>query len=102
MIPRNRRPTTPGRLLLATYLEPNGISIARFAEACGLSRKHVSNIVNGHAAVSPETAIRFSEALGTTPDFWVNAQRTVDLFDARVKLKAWKPKERYGPGKSAA
>ena len=75
MIPRNRRPTTPGVLLHATYLEPNGISIAKFAEACGLSRKHVSAIVNGRAALSPETAVRFSEVLGTTPDFWMNWPR---------------------------
>lgn len=90
---RKRRPTIPGKVLKAYFLEPRGLSISRFARATGLSRKHLSNIVHGNAAVSPETAHRFATVLDTTPEFWINLQNAVDLWDARTRLKSWKPAE---------
>lgn len=91
MRPRNRRPTTPGELLKELFLEPRGITIGKFAEATGLTRKHISNIVNGHSALSPETAVKFGTVLDTSAELWMNAQRGVDIWDARRKLKKWKP-----------
>jgi addiction module HigA family antidote len=91
MLKRQRRPTPPGVILRAYYLEPRKLSVAQFATATGLSRKHVSNIVHDHAAISPETAVRFAAVLDTTPEFWINLQTAVDLHDARHKLKKWRP-----------
>ncbi len=93
MITRKRRPSTPGQILLKHHLEPNRITVTRFAKATTLSNKHVSQIIHGHAALSPETAIKFAAVLGTTPELWINLQRAVDLWDARQKLKGWKPAE---------
>ncbi|MDE1148736.1 MAG: HigA family addiction module antitoxin [Azospirillaceae bacterium] len=87
MARRERRPTAPGRILQAHYLEPRGISITKLAEATGLTRKHVSNIVNESANITPETAVRFSVALNTTPEFWMNLQNAVSIHDARAALK---------------
>jgi addiction module HigA family antidote len=91
MVMRKRRPTLPGVILRKYYLEPRSLGITRFAEATGLTRKHVSNIVHGKASVSPETAVRFAQVLGTTPQFWLNLQNAVDVADAERKLKRWRP-----------
>src|SRR3954447_26582329 len=90
----SRRPTTPGEILAELYLEPAGISIAKFAEACGLTRKHMSAIVNGRASITAETAARISVVLGTTAQYWLNLQNAVDLYDSQVRLgeTAKKPK----------
>jgi addiction module HigA family antidote len=87
---RKRRPTPPGEVLAELYLKPRGVSIAKFAEAVGVSRKHMSAIVNSRAAITAETATRIAMALGTTAQYWLNLQNAVDLFDARVKLRAAK------------
>jgi antitoxin HigA-1 len=86
-----RKPTHPGVILRNHYLAPRGITVSELARASGLTRKHVSNIVNGSAPISPESALRISTVLGTTPQLWLNLQSRVDLYDARLKLKSWRP-----------
>lgn len=88
---RNRKPTAPGTVLRSYYLAPRGLSISRFSQAAGLTRKHVSNIVNGRAGITSETAYRFAQVLGTTPQFWLNLQNAVDLYEASQKLSSWRP-----------
>src|ERR1700687_549910 len=92
LIRRKRRPTFPGAILREFYLDPRHISVTVFANAAGLSRKHVSSIVNGSATITPETAERFARVLGTTARFWLNLQIAGDLYDAELKLGSWKPK----------
>ncbi len=87
VIERKRRPRMPGKLLHAYYLAPRGLTIAGFARATKLSRKHVSNIVHGRAAISPDTAVRFATVLDTAPQFWLNLQNAVDIHDARKRLE---------------
>lgn len=83
-----RKPTHPGEILQAMYLEPMGIGISDFAEAIGVSRKTVSAIVNGRARVTPEMALRFAMALpSTNADYWLNLQKSCDLFSARRRLE---------------
>jgi antitoxin HigA-1 len=93
MVHSNRRPTVPGTILAKYYLEPRGLSVTQFALATGVSRKHVSNIANAKAAITPAIAVRFARVLDTTPEFWINLQHAVDLFDAQRKLRSWRPKE---------
>ncbi|MBP2232541.1 addiction module HigA family antidote [Azospirillum agricola] len=88
---RNRRPSVPGAILKAHFMEPRGISVTALAEALGLSRKHVSQIINGHKRVEPTTAARLSKVLGTTPRFWLNLQAAVDEWDASEELADWTP-----------
>jgi antitoxin HigA-1 len=83
---RKRRPNSPGEILLDLYLAPHNISIAKFAEAVGVSRKHMSAIVNGRAAITADTAAKMAVVLGTTAQFWLNLQNAVDLFDAEQRL----------------
>ncbi len=83
---RKRRPSSPGEILAELYLAPRHISIARFAEAVGVSRKHMSAIVNGRAAITADTATRIALVLGTTAQFWLNLQNAVDMHDAQQRL----------------
>jgi addiction module HigA family antidote len=87
---RKVRPTPPGEILAELFLTPRKISIGAFATAAGVTRKHMSAIVNGRAAVTAETATRIATVLGTTAQFWLNLQNAVDLHDAAARLKAAK------------
>jgi len=84
------RPAHPGEVLRDMWLEPLGMSIAEAARRLGVTRKTLSLLVNGHASVSPEMAVRLSKALGTSAALWVNMQAQYDLAEAerrRHKLK---------------
>jgi addiction module HigA family antidote len=81
-LPTHRPPTHPGKMLLKEFLEPGGVSITAFAKAIGLSRVAISEIINGRRGISPLTALRFSKALGTTQQFWLNLQLASDIYEA--------------------
>jgi addiction module HigA family antidote len=101
MIKRDRKPTPVGVLLQELFLIPRGISIVAFAEAVGVSRKHISNVIHGRARVEAELATRFAAVLETSPDVWLNAQKSVDLWEARKELKSWKPSRYFPAGEGA-
>jgi antitoxin HigA-1 len=82
-----RRPTTPGEILAELFLRPRKVSIAKFAEAAGVTRKHMSAIVNGRAAITAESATRIATVLGTSAQVWLNLQNAIDLYDAEKRLK---------------
>jgi antitoxin HigA-1 len=96
---RRRRPTEPGRILATYYLDPRGISVSAFAAATGLTRKHISNIVHGHAAITAESAVRFALVLGTTAELWLNLQTAVSLYDAQQRRR---PEVKAGVFKAAS
>lgn len=83
---RTRRPTSPGEILAELYLAPHNVSIAKFARAVGVSRKHMSAIANGRASITAETATRMAAVLGTTAQYWLNLQNAVDLHEAEERL----------------
>jgi addiction module HigA family antidote len=82
MIPRNRRPTTPGEILHEEFLVPLRMTQKRLADHLGCDVKVVNRIVNGRSAVTAEMALKLGAALGTSPDFWLNAQKACDLYEA--------------------
>ena len=87
---RNRPPAHPGRILKNLYLSPLGVTNTQLAETLGVSRKAVSTIVNEHKSVTPEMALRLSRAFpNTTPEFWLNLQRTYDLWQAANNSQDW-------------
>jgi addiction module HigA family antidote len=75
-------PAHPGEILRDMCLAPLGVSITTAADALGVSRKHVSEIVNGRAPVSADMAVRLAAAFDTEPDLWVNLQAQYDLWEA--------------------
>jgi addiction module HigA family antidote len=82
-----RRPTHPGEMLREDFLPDYGLSVAGLAEAAGVSRQSVDELLRGRRAVSPEMAIRLSCLFGNAAEFWMNAQRAVDLWDAMQAIK---------------
>lgn len=60
-----------------------GLTVSQLAAALGVSRQSVNELVRERRAVSPEMALRLSRLFGNSAEFWLNAQRSVDLWDAR-------------------
>ncbi len=81
-----RRPTLPGEVLRHDYLEPNSVTQDAFAEAIGMSRYSVNQLVNGRRSVTAETALRIAKATGTDPEYWLNLQRGIDLYEAKQAI----------------
>lgn len=82
-----RRPTPPGEMLLEEFLKPAGITQVALAAKMGVPIQRVNGVIAGRRAVTAETAILLSRALGTTPDLWLNLQTSVDLWDAEQRLR---------------
>lgn len=79
MLPRKRLPTHPGEILLEEFLTPPGVSQVQFAEHLEISVQRVNEIVRGKRGITPDTAWLFSQALDTTPEFWMTLQANYDL-----------------------
>lgn len=71
--------STPGEILLEEFLEPMGISQYRLAKAIHKPQSAISDIVHGRRAITTEMAWLLSQALGTTPQFWLNLETTYQL-----------------------
>jgi len=74
MQPKRRVPSHPGLILLQEFLSPLDVTQVDFAAHIGVSTQRVNEIVRGKRGVSPESAWLLSQALGTTPHFWINLQ----------------------------
>jgi addiction module HigA family antidote len=81
-----RIPTHPGEIL-KDELEAREISMNQFAKELNVPAGRISQILAGKRAVTPDTAIRLSNYLGTSAEVWMNLQTQFDLAIARKKLK---------------
>src|SRR5512136_1608394 len=81
------RPTHPGEMLREDFLTDYGLTVSGLAKAIGVSRQTVNELLRERRAVTPEMALRLARLFGNTPEFWLNAQRAVDLWDAARALK---------------
>jgi antitoxin HigA-1 len=73
----------PGELLQHEFLDPLGLTQAALAAHIGVSTRRINEICRGRRAISAETALLLSKALGTTPQFWMNGQSLYELASAR-------------------
>jgi len=87
MIPKNRRPTHPVEILPEGYIEPLKMTQQQLAEALGITRVRINEIILGKRSVAPDTAFRLSKYFNTTPDFWLDLQRNVDMWDTLQTYK---------------
>jgi addiction module HigA family antidote len=88
MIPRNRKPTHPGEILLEEFLEPMGMSQVELAKKMGVPIQRVNTLINGKRDMTAETAILLSRVLKTSSEFWMNLQVSYDLFEAQRAMDA--------------
>lgn len=85
MLPKKRRPTLPGEIIRYEFLEPLGITQKQLAEALGITRVRVNEIILGKRAVTPDTALRLSRFFNTSVEFWIGLQVDVDIWDTLKK-----------------
>lgn len=83
---REVRPIHPGELLREDFLPDFGMTVSGLARAVNVSRQTVNELLRERRAVSPEMALRLSRLFGNSPEFWLNAQRAVDLWDAAREI----------------
>ena len=81
------RPIHPGEMLREDFLPDYGLSVSSLAQALGVSRQTANELLRERRAVSPAMALRLSRLFGNSPEFWLNAQRAVDLWDAAQELE---------------
>ncbi len=81
--PMKRRPTHPGEMLREDFMPDYGLTVASLASGIGVSRQSINELLRGRRAVSPAMALRLAKLFGNSPEFWLNAQRAVDLWDAQ-------------------
>ena len=84
---RKIQPTHPGEMLREDFMPDYGLTTKRLAEGLGVSRQTVNELLREHRAITPAMALRLSRLFGNTPEFWLNAQRAVDLWNAQTAYK---------------
>ena len=82
MLMSEREPVRAGEILREEFMIPLGLTQAALAEALGVPRKHVNELCNGRRRVTAATALLLSRVLGTSPEFWLNLERRVELWRA--------------------
>lgn len=85
--PMVRRPTHPGEMLHEDFMPDYGLTVAGLAGAVGVSRQSINELLRGRRAVSPAMALRLSRLFGNTAEFWLNAQRAIDLWEAAQAIQ---------------
>jgi addiction module HigA family antidote len=73
-------PPHPGEIIKELCLDPLGVTVTDAAKALGVSRKTLSELLNGHSRISPEMAVRLSIALNTSAESWLIQQAQHDLW----------------------
>lgn len=81
-------PAHPGQILLAEFLEPEGISQYKLAQATGLPASRINDLVKARRGITPDSAIRLGKAFGTGSNFWLNLQSHYDIRIAQEANEA--------------
>jgi addiction module HigA family antidote len=81
-----KNPPHPGEHIRADCIEPLGLTITETAKHLGVTRQALNNVINGHAGISPEMAVRFAKAFGGSPEVWLSMQINYDLAQTMRKI----------------
>ena len=87
-------PAHPGEIV-RECLKPLGLTVTAAAEALGVTRKALSDLLNGHTGVSQDMAIRLEQVFGSTADTWLRMQMQRDLWEARQRAGKIKVNKRF-------
>jgi addiction module HigA family antidote len=83
-----RKPTHPGEMLREGFLPDYALTISKLADAIGVSRQSINELSRERRAVNPAMALKLGRLFGNAPEFWLNSQRTIDLWKASQVVKA--------------
>lgn len=78
-------PTHPGEMLREDFLPDYGLSASSLATALGVSRQTVHELLRERRSLTPAMALRLSRLFGNSPEFWLNAQRSRDLWESEKR-----------------
>ena len=87
MLPKNRRPIHPGEILRYEFIEPLNMTQQQLADAIGVTRVRINEIILGKRSITPDTAFRLARYFNTTPDFWIGMQIDIDMWDTLQQHK---------------
>lgn len=73
----------PGEIVKTLCMEPLGLTVGRTADALGITRKALSELINRRSGISPMMAFRLSKAFDTSPELWMNLQTQYALAQAQ-------------------
>ena len=82
-----REPTPPGEILAEEFLKPMNLTQKKLADHLRCDVKVINRIVNNRTSITAEMAVKLGFALGTSPEFWLNAQQAVDICRAKSKVQ---------------
>lgn len=94
---RMHNPPHPGEILKEDVLPDLGLTVGQFAAHLGISRPHLSKVLNGRSGISAEMDLKLSEALGQPPGLWIRMQAAYDLWQAQQA-----PRQHVAPLRAAA
>src|ERR1700743_2469179 len=86
MLKRKLPPTHPGEILRETFIKERNLTITEVAKGLNVARANLSAVINGHLGISPELAVKLSEAFGNTAQFWIKLQNNYELWHAENKV----------------
>jgi antitoxin HigA-1 len=92
----SRKPPHPGEFLETRFMKPLRISQTELAEALGVSRRRVNELINGRRAITPDTAVRLAMYFGNDAAFWMHLQVAWDMHAAMRNVVASRPRRRPG------
>ena len=87
MLPKKRKPTHPGEILLHEFLMPQDFTQVALSNHIGVPVQRINEIVREKRGITPETIWLFSKAFKTTPLFWMNLQNNFDLANNKLERK---------------
>lgn len=88
MLPKNRRPTHPGEIIRFEFLEPLNMTQQELAEALGVARTRLNEIILGKRALTPDIAFRLAKLFNMTAEFWMGLQTNLDMWETFQANKA--------------
>ena len=87
-----KTPPHPGEIIRGLCVIPLGLTVTQAAQGLGVTRKTLSQLLNGRAGISPEMAVRLSKAFGRSPESWLALQSQYDLAQISQNIKKIKIK----------
>ena len=102
MLITKRKPISVSEILTEEFMQPMGLTQTALAKAMGLQRKHVNELCNDRRNVTAPTALILARVFGNSPDFWLNVQRRIDLWEAMHSPRERKRIQRARPLTAAA
>jgi addiction module HigA family antidote len=86
-IKREIPPTHPGEMIREDFIPDYNLSTASLAKALGVSRQTINELLRERRSITPPMALRLSRLFGNSPEFWLNAQQTRDLWESEKRFK---------------